>query len=181
MDMVVGGVLIVMLAIPMLIVGFAILAQSGRPVLIRQRRIGQGGSEYLMWKFRTLPADTPQMAKAELDPTVFRASALGRFLRRYSVDELPQLLNVLGGEMSLVGPRPALFTQTDLVSMRRPLGALAVKPGVTGLAQVGGRENLTLEQKVALDAHYVRTLSLGHDVSILFRTIAAILRARGSF
>jgi len=181
MDIVLGGLLLAVLAIPMLVVGLAILAESGRPVLLRQRRIGRGGVEYLMWKFRTLPQGTPQMAKAELDPTRYDASPLGRLLRRYSIDEVPQLLNVLAGEMSLVGPRPALYTQTDLVSMRGSLGALAVKPGVTGLAQIGGRENLTLAQKVALDAHYVRTLSLGHDVSILFRTIAAILRARGSF
>jgi O-antigen biosynthesis protein WbqP len=181
MDIVVGGLLLVMLAVPMLVVGLAILVESGRPVLIRQRRIGRGGDEYLMWKFRTLPRGTPQMAKGDLDPMVFRASPLRRLLRRYSIDELPQLLNVLSGEMSLVGPRPALYTQQDLVTMRWTVGAVAVKPGVTGLAQIGGRENLTLEQKVALDARYVRTLSVRQDVSILVRTIAAIVRARGSF
>lgn len=180
-DLLGGVVLAVVLAIPMLVVGLSILFDSGWPVLIRQRRIGRGGHEYLMWKFRTLPRDTPQMAKAELDPGVLRASTLGRFLRRYSIDELPQLLNVLTGDMSLVGPRPALYTQQDLVALRLPAGALAVKPGLTGLAQVSGRENLTIEQKVAFDSEYVRKMSAGQDIRILLRTISAILHARGSF
>jgi O-antigen biosynthesis protein WbqP len=181
MDLVGGSLLIFLLLIPMLLVGLLILVESGWPVLIRQRRIGQGGDEYLMWKFRTLPRDTPQMAKAELDHAVVRVTPLGRMLRRYSVDELPQLLNVLTGEMSLVGPRPALFTQQDLVALRAPAGVLAVKPGLTGLAQISGREDLTIDEKVALDAKYVRGMSAAQDLGILLRTIAAVIRARGSF
>jgi O-antigen biosynthesis protein WbqP len=166
-------------ALPMLLVMTAIVLDSGRPALIQQRRIGRGEREYLMWKFRTLPRDTPQAARAELGPGL-RPTRLGRFLRRYSIDELPQLINVLRGDMSLVGPRPALYTQHDLVALRRPLGAFAVKPGLTGLAQVSGREELTLEQKVAFDVEYMRHWSLRQDIVILIRTIAATLGARGS-
>src|SRR6185503_12877812 len=98
-----------------------------------------------------------------------------------SLDELPQLLNVLAGDMSLIGPRPALFTQDDLVSLRRAAGVLRIRPGLTGLAQIHGRENLTLEQKVALDAEYVRRLSPLLDLAIALQTASAVLGARGSY
>lgn len=162
-------------------IAIAIVAESGRPALIRQRRIGRGGHEYLMWKFRTLPRDTPQVAKSDLGAQGLRVTPLGRFLRRHSLDELPQLVNVLTGEMSLVGPRPALYNQDDLTAMRAAAGVLAAKPGLTGLAQVSGREDLPLPEKVALDADYVRTMSLGLDISIALRTVLAVLRPRGSF
>lgn len=179
-DAIGGGVLLAVAAVPMIVISAAILLDSGRPVLLRQRRIGRDGREFGMWKFRTLPKDSPQLAKSELDTLTMRVTALGRFMRRYSIDELPQLLNVLTGEMSLVGPRPALFTQRDLVSMRTLAGAMEVKPGLTGLAQVSGREDLTLEQKVALDAEYARHVSPSRDLAILIRTIPAVTRARGS-
>ena len=173
---------VIVAAFPMLVIAGAILADSGRPVLIKQRRIGIGGGEFGMWKFRTLPVGTPQMAKSDLlrgmQPATTR---LSRFLRRYSLDELPQLFNVLAGTMSLIGPRPALFTQDDLVALRLAAGVLRVRPGLTGLAQVSGRENLTLEEKVALDADYVRRLTPGLDLWIVLRTGGAVLRARGSY
>jgi O-antigen biosynthesis protein WbqP len=181
-DIVGGLAALVIAAIPMVLISAAIFADSGWPVLIKQRRIGIGGSEFGMWKFRTLPIGTPQMAKADLlrgpAPDMTR---LGRFLRRYSLDELPQLFNVLAGTMSLIGPRPALYTQLDLVALRLAAGALRVRPGLTGLAQVSGRENLTLADKTALDAEYVRRLSPGLDLEIALRTGGAVLRARGSY
>jgi len=134
-----------------------------------------------MWKFRTLPRDTPQVAKSILGNEGMRLTPLGRFLRRYSLDELPQLVNVLSGEMSLVGPRPALYTQDDLTHLRATAGVLVAKPGLTGLAQVSGREDLSLSDKVALDAAYVNSMSLRLDVTIAFRTVRAVLRPRGSF
>jgi O-antigen biosynthesis protein WbqP len=158
----------------------AIVVDSGWPPLVRQRRIGVHGQEFLMWKFRTLPKDTPQVAKSDLEDIGRRASRFGRFLRRTSVDELPQLLNVLAGQMSLVGPRPALFNQMDLTQMRLKNGVLRVLPGLTGLAQVSGRENLSLEEKVQLDEQYVRTMSPAVDLGIAFRTIGAVLNGRGN-
>jgi O-antigen biosynthesis protein WbqP len=180
-DIVGGLCALAVAAIPMIAIASAIMAESGRPVLLKQRRIGVHGDEFAMWKFRTLPANTPQMAKSELRASGLDPSPLGRFLRRYSLDELPQLLNIVAGDMSLIGPRPALFTQTDLTAMRRQAGVLRVRPGLTGLAQIHGRENLTLEEKVALDAEYVQRLSPLLDLSIVLRTASAVLGARGSY
>jgi O-antigen biosynthesis protein WbqP len=179
---IVGAVIgLVLLAVPMLVIAVAILVDSGRPILMRQRRIGVDGEEFLMWKFRTLPVGTPQLAKAELLKRGVITTRVGGPLRRYSLDEIPQLLNVLTGDMSLIGPRPALYTQDDLVAMRRAKGVLRVRPGLTGLAQVHGRENLPLEEKVALDAEYVRSMSPLLDLRIVLRTFGAVLRARGSY
>jgi O-antigen biosynthesis protein WbqP len=180
-DYVCGCVLLVAAAIPMTLIAGGILAESGRPVLIRQRRIGRRGVEYLMWKFRTLPKETPQMAKSDLVAAGLNPTMFGRRLRRHSLDELPQLINVLTGEMSLVGPRPALYTQDDLTALRAAQGVLEVKPGLTGLAQVSGREDLSLPAKVALDAQYVRSMSFWLDLTIALRTVRAVLRPRGSF
>ena len=134
-----------------------------------------------MWKFRTLPRGTPQLAKSDLGVHGMQPSALGRFLRRHSLDELPQLVNVLTRQMSLVGPRPALFNQDDLTTMRAASGVLAAKPGLTGLAQVSGREDLTLQEKVALDGEYVRRMNPWLDLVICFRTVRAVLRPRGNY
>jgi O-antigen biosynthesis protein WbqP len=180
-DVIAGALLFAAALLPMLAIGIAILIVDGWPVLIRQRRIGQRGREYRMWKFRTLPRDTPQLAKSRLGVHGVRPSSLGRLLRRYSLDELPQLVNVLTRQMSLVGPRPALFNQDDLTTMRAAAGVLIARPGLTGLAQISGREDLTLEQKVALDAEYVRRMSIGLDIVICFRTLEALLHPRGNF
>jgi len=179
-DLLVGGAGLVLSAIPIALISAAILFDSGRPIFLRQSRIGADGRGYPMWKFRTLPRDTPQMSKAELQRIDIKPTPLGRMLRRYSLDEVPQLLNVLAGDMTLVGPRPALYTQHDLVTMRREVGILHARPGMTGLAQISGREDLTLEQKVALDREYVLRMSPLLDASIVLRTARAVLQARGS-
>lgn len=179
-DLSAGAVLSLLLVVPAVLTAIAIVVDSGWPPLVRQRRIGVGGDEFLMWKFRTLPRDTPQVAKSNLDDIDRRASQLGKFLRRTSIDELPQLMNVLAGQMSLVGPRPALFNQTDLTAMRLRRQVLRVLPGLTGLAQVSGRENLSLEEKVELDEEYVRNMSAALDLAIAFRTIGAVLSGRGN-
>jgi O-antigen biosynthesis protein WbqP len=179
-DLLVGGAGLLLSVVPLALISGAILLDSGRPIFLRQSRIGANGRTYLMWKFRTLPQDTPQMSKADLHRIGVKPTPLGRILRRYSLDELPQLLNVLSGDMSLVGPRPALYTQHDLVAMRREVGILHARPGMTGLAQISGREDLTLDQKVALDREYVRGMSPLLDASIVLRTARAVLQARGS-
>jgi O-antigen biosynthesis protein WbqP len=180
-DRFVSVVLVIVLLLPMLAIGAATLLDSGWPVIIRQRRIGQFGNEYRMLKFRTLSVGTAQVAKSHLGAANMRTTSLGRFLRRYSLDELPQLLNVCAGEMSLIGPRPALYNQYDLTDMRNAAGVLAAKPGLTGLAQVSGREDLPLHDKVALDAKYVRSMSPWLDLRIALLTVRAVLRPRGSF
>jgi O-antigen biosynthesis protein WbqP len=180
-DLIFGAILLLCAALPMALIAVAIWFDSGRPALLRQRRVGCFEREFLMWKFRTLPVGTPQVAKAELPAGARNSTRLGRFLRRYSLDELPQLLNVLTGDMSLVGPRPALYTQHELTAMRKQLGVLRVRPGLTGIAQVSGREDLDIVSKVQLDADYVRRMSPRLDLEIVLRTGLAVLRARGSF
>ena len=176
-----GAIVLTPLAIiPALVVAMAILVESGGPVLIQQRRIGREGREFRMWKFRTLPIDTPQVAKSDLDTFASRVRPLGRLLRRTSLDELPQLLNVIAGEMSLIGPRPALFNQYELTTLRAERGVLCVAPGMTGLAQVSGREDLSVPDKVELDAEYVRRMSPWLDLRLAYRTFGAVLGARGS-
>jgi O-antigen biosynthesis protein WbqP len=181
LDLFFGGVFLLVAGVPLALIAAAIWLDSGAPVFIRQRRIGLCGTEYFMFKFRTLPRDTPQAAKSELAIEARNARPLGRFLRRYSLDELPQLANVMRGDMSLVGPRPALYTQLDLTELRREAGVLRVRPGLTGIAQVSGREALDLSEKVRLDAQYTRNVSLLLDLAILIRTATAVVRARGSF
>jgi O-antigen biosynthesis protein WbqP len=180
-DVIVGAAGLAVAALPMVVIALLIRIDSPGPALIRQRRVGQGGREYRMFKFRTLPSGTPQMSKELMRQQQIQPTRVGSRLRRYSLDELPQLLNVVVGDMSLVGPRPALYTQSDLTEMRARSGVLRVKPGITGLAQVSGREDLGLAEKVRLDAQYVRTLSLRLDLQIVGRTVAAVLRARGNY
>ena len=179
-DLTIAVVLLLVLLIPGLLIAAAILVESGWPPMLRQRRIGLDGAEFLMWKFRSLPKSTPHVAKGNLDGLGIRPTALGRVLRRTSIDEIPQLLNVLTGEMSLIGPRPALFNQEDLIDMRMRQGVLRVAPGLTGLAQVSGRENLSLEEKVGLDEQYVREMSPATDLRIALRTIGAVISGRGN-
>jgi O-antigen biosynthesis protein WbqP len=124
---------------------------------------------------------TPEVAKAELPSAGRRPTRLGFLLRRYSLDELPQLLNVITGDMSLVGPRPALYTQYELTEIRKRMGVLRVRPGLTGMAQVSGREDLPISEKVQLDADYVRRLNPLLDLQIVLRTVRAVLGSRGSY
>jgi O-antigen biosynthesis protein WbqP len=180
-DLILGLMALVVAAAPMAAIAILIRVDSPGPAMIHQRRIGQHGREYRMYKFRTLPANTPQMSKEMMRQERIRPTRLGSLLRRYSLDELPQLINVVLGNMSLVGPRPALYTQNDLIEMRARSGVLRVKPGITGLAQVSGREDLELTEKVRLDAEYVSQLSPWLDLTIARRTISAVLRARGSY
>jgi O-antigen biosynthesis protein WbqP len=178
---VVGTILILPVALILAaVVATTILLESGPPVLIQQRRIGREAKEFRMWKFRTLPLDTPQVAKSDLEGIAARATRLGRILRRTSLDELPQLLNVLAGDMSLIGPRPALFNQYELTAMRANRRVHCLLPGMTGLAQVRGRENLALPDKVELDAEYMRTISIWTDLRIAYETVGAVIARRGS-
>lgn len=148
---------------------------SPGPVLYRTQRVGTNNMLFTMFKFRTMRTDTPQVATHLLrDPHLY-LSPVGSFLRCASLDELPQLFNVLRGDMSLVGPRPALFNQHDLVALRTLHGVHLIRPGITGWAQINGRDELTVAQKVAFDADYVKLRSPVFDLYILFRTVIRIL------
>ena len=139
-----------------LLVVLAVRQTSVGPVLFRTQRVGKGNKLFTMYKFRTMRMNTPQVATHLLkEPDQF-LTPIGKFLRRTSLDELPQLINVLRGEMSLVGPRPSLFNQDDLIALRTAGGVHQLTPGVTGWAQVNGRDELPIPEKVKLDEWYMR-------------------------
>jgi colanic acid biosynthesis glycosyl transferase WcaI len=180
-DLAVSSVLLVLLSPVLLAVAIAVRLDSPGPALFRQRRSGRGSSEFVILKFRTMQVGTPDLASHLLGPGSSRVTRIGRFLRRSSLDELPQLFNVLSGAMSLVGPRPALHNQHDLIAMRQAAGVDALKPGVTGWAQVNGRDDIPLDRKVAFDSWYLDHVSFGTDLFILFRTAATLFSSRGVY
>jgi exopolysaccharide biosynthesis polyprenyl glycosylphosphotransferase len=191
MDIVVSALLLVLFSPLLLWVALWILIDDGRPVLFRQRRAGKDGEPFTMFKFRTMVTDAeqrlPELVDIEnLDQPAFkipddpRVTRSGRWLRRTSIDELPQLINVLRGEMSLVGPRPEEESVVALYDERQR-GRLAIKPGVTGPMQVYGRSDLTFEERLAMERDYLDNLSLLTDLQILMRTPRAMIRGEGAY
>lgn len=158
-----------------------ILLTSGWPPLVVQTRIGARERSITVAKLRTMRRGVPLVAKSQLHRKTGLYTPLGPFLRRYSLDELPQLWNVLRGDMSIVGPRPALPSQDDLLALRRSHGVTELKPGITGLAQVIGREDLTLSTKVRCEALYARRSSVCFDLVILAWTARAVVAGRGAY
>ena len=163
-----------------LALALAVKISSPGPVLFRQKRVGRGGRLFTIYKFRTMRTDTPRDTATHLwqDPARY-ITGVGAFLRRSSLDELPQFFNVLKGDMSIVGPRPALYNQDDLIAARREAGVDAVRPGITGWAQINGRDELPIPVKVRYDREYVENLSLKMDARCFFGTIISVLRAEG--
>jgi lipopolysaccharide/colanic/teichoic acid biosynthesis glycosyltransferase len=201
-DFVVAAILLLMLAPCLLIVALAVAVSSPGPILFRQSRVGRGRQEFVMLKFRTMALGSDDSSHRELVRSMFvigahtsagqkpgdrpwklvddeRVTAAGRVLRRLSLDELPQLLNVLAGQMSLVGPRPALAWEVELFGASH-LVRFDVKPGMTGLWQVSGRSTLTMPQALDLDIEYVERRSFWLDLGILVRTIPVVLSGRGA-
>ncbi|MBS3986284.1 MAG: sugar transferase [Selenomonadales bacterium] len=162
------------------LIAILIKVESRGPVLFLQRRIGKDNTEFQMLKFRTMYANTPPNVPTHLlaSPETY-ITKVGRVLRRTSLDELPQLINILRGDMSLVGPRPALWNQYDLTAKRQANGANALRPGITGWAQVSGRDSLSIDEKAQYDGHYAKHLSLAFDAKILFLTAWNVILARG--
>lgn len=176
-------VTVVMLApviLPLALVVAAIVRITSKgPSLHWSRRIGAYEKIFEMPKFRTMRVGTPQLATHLLPDAASVLTPVGGFLRRSSLDELPQLWCVLRGEMTLVGPRPALFNQDDLIALRRASGVAPLRPGLTGLAQVMGRDELSIPEKVAYDARYLDESSFWMDLSILLRTVANVVIGKG--
>jgi len=178
-DVVVSAIGLMAVSLPMLVVGIMVRMTSPGPVLYWSSRVGRNGKLFCMPKFRTMRIDTPEVATHLLDDPDRWLTPVGGTLRRLSLDELPQLWSVLTGAMSLVGPRPALFNQQDLIAARAAAGVDRLRPGITGWAQINGRDELALADKVALDAAYLERSSLGFDLLILFRTVIPVLTGRG--
>lgn len=178
-DLLLAMGLCIILALPALIVAIIVKLTSPGPVLYWSQRVGINNHMFAMPKFRTMRIDTPAVATHLLTDARAFLTPVGGFLRRTSLDEIPQLLSILSGSMSFVGPRPALFNQHDLVALRTAAGVHRLKPGLTGLAQVSGRDLLTIDEKVALDAQYLRTHSLAIDLHIMALTAAKVIRREG--
>ena len=158
----------------------AIKIDSPGPVLFKQKRVGKGKSHFYILKFRTMRIDTPRDMPTHLlaNPEQY-ITRVGKFLRKTSLDELPQLINILKGDMAIIGPRPALWNQFDLIAERDRYGANDIRPGLTGWAQINGRDELEIDVKAKLDGEYVERLSFGFDVKCFLGTIAAVLRSDG--
>jgi O-antigen biosynthesis protein WbqP len=164
----------VILSPVLLLIAIAIKLADPGPVIFRQQRIGAGGRTFAFYKFRSMPVDTGDIPSDRLGEV--RLSWIGRLIRRTNLDELPQLWNVLKGDMSLVGPRPPIPSQAELIALRRENGALALRPGLTGWAQVNSYDGMSVAAKAALDGDYARTLSPLKDVQIILRTFLYLLR-----
>ena len=171
---------IIVLSPVLLVLAVIIKLDSKGPVLFKQKRVGKGKTHFEILKFRTMYADVPKDVPTHLlaDPES-KITKIGRFLRKSSLDELPQIFNIFKGEMSIIGPRPALWNQFDLIEERDKYGANDVRPGLTGLAQVMGRDELPIDIKAKYDGDYVKNITFAKDVKIFFSTIFSVASADG--
>ena len=178
-DLLLGVAILVILVAPMLLIFIAVRLSSKGPALYWSDRVGKNNAIFKMPKFRSMFIDTPDEATHLLNNPDSYLSPIGGFLRRTSLDELPQLFSVLKGDMSLVGPRPALFNQNDLITLRTEKGVNRLLPGITGWAQVNGRDELSIVDKVALDIEYINRQSFWFDMKILWMTFLKVLKGIG--
>lgn len=165
-------------ALPMVVVAVAVRATSPGPAIYWSDRVGRDNKLFRMPKFRSMRIDTPAVATHLLTDTTAWLTPIGGFLRKSSLDELPQLWSILVGDMSIVGPRPALFNQDDLIALRTQYGVHRLRPGLTGWAQVNGRDELPIPDKVALDAVYLRDRSFLLDLKTIWMTVGKVVGAR---
>ena len=179
MDILFGLILLIILSPLLLIIILVIKVDSKGPAVFVQRRIGRNNREFILYKFRTMRTETPNVATHLLKEPQNYITTFGNFLRKSSLDELPQLINIIKGDMTYIGPRPALYSQYDLIDLRTRCGVHLLKPGVTGWAQVNGRDSLELSEKVSFDFYYLEHHDLAFDIRILFLTILKVLRAEG--
>ena len=178
-DIFMSLIALVAFAAPLLIVALMVKLTSKGPALYWSDRIGKNNTIFKMPKFRTMRIDTPAVATHLLgDPDAF-LTPVGRFLRKSSLDELPQLFSILKGDMSFVGPRPALFNQDDLVALRTEEGVHVLTPGLTGWAQINGRDELPIAVKVEFDLYYLQNRSFLLDMQIIFKTFYNVLKSAG--
>ena len=164
----------------LLIIAIIIKIDSRGPILFKQDRVGKNKRIFKVYKFRTMYIDTPNNIPTHmLDKPDAYITKIGKFLRKTSIDELPQLFNILKGDMAFVGPRPALYNQDDLIALRDKYHANDIKPGITGLAQVKGRDELPIEVKAEYDGEYIKKLSIWYDIKICFMTVFAVFTHKG--
>ena len=180
LDILLSGCGIVVLAPVYLILAIAIKIDDPGPVFFRQKRVGIHKTHFNIMKFRTMKMETPKDVPTHLlDNPEQYITRVGKILRKFSLDELPQIFQIFTGEMSVIGPRPALWNQFDLIAERDKYGANDVRPGLTGWAQINGRDELPIDVKARLDGEYVQKLSFGFDVKCFFGTIVSVLKRDG--
>lgn len=180
-DVAVSTVAVVILGIPMIIIAICVKHDDPQSkIWFRQQRVGKNNMPFTIYKFRSMTADAPhQMATEEFDNSQKYITTVGKVLRKSSLDELPQIFNVLKGEMSLIGPRPLIPKEKEVLELRDKLGATTVLPGITGLAQVHGRDELDDEKKAEYDSKYAHQVSLKLDLWIFFKTILDVVQSKG--
>ena len=178
-DLIFAGTLSIVLLFPLLLIAIAVRVTSKGPILYWSDRVGQRNVIFPMPKFRTMKLNTPAVATHLMNDPETHLSPIGGFLRRTSLDEFPQLFTILKGDMSFVGPRPALFNQDDLVALRTEKGVNQLIPGLTGWAQVNGRDELPITGKVMLDVEYMKRRSVWFDLKILWMTFMKVVKRTG--
>lgn len=178
-DILISLIMLIVLSPLLLIITLIIKIDSKGPVLFTQMRIGKNNKAFVLYKFRTMKTETPNVATHLLRDPEYYITPFGRFLRKSSLDELPQFINILNGDMTFIGPRPALYNQFDLIDLRTRCGVHTLRPGVTGWAQVNGRDTLEIREKVDFDFYYLEHHNLALDIKILFFTVLKVLRAEG--
>ena len=178
-DFIISLIGVIVLSPIILIVALAVEFTSPGPMLFKQRRIGKNNVEFEIYKFRTMRIDTPNVPTHLLENPEQWITPVGKFLRKTSLDELPQLFNILKGEMSIVGPRPALYNQIDLKEMRTEAGVHKLVPGLTGWAQINGRDEIPLSLKVKLDKECLEKKNFFFDIKIIFMTVLSVLKSEG--
>ena len=179
-DIILSLVAIIVFSWLLIIIAIAIVVEDKGNILFKQKRIGKNKKEFYIYKFRTMKVSTPKDVPTHLlDNPESYITKIGGFLRRTSLDELPQLFNILKGDMSIVGPRPALWNQFDLIDLRDKNGSNSVRPGLTGWAQVNGRDELPIDVKAGFDGEYIKKMSIVFDIKIILMTVVSVFSSKG--
>ena len=179
-DIILSLVAIIVFSWLLIIIAIAIVVEDKGNILFKQKRIGKNKKEFYIYKFRTVKVSTPKDVPTHLlDNPESYITKIGGFLRKTSLDELPQLFNILKGDMSIVGPRPALWNQFDLIDLRDKNGSNSVRPGLTGWAQVNGRDELPIDVKAGFDGEYIKKMSIVFDIKIILMTVVSVFTSKG--
>lgn len=179
LNKIIAAILLVVLSPIVLLISVCIFIEDGFPIFFKQKRVGVNNSLFWIYKFRSMKKYTPNVATHLLENPKIYLLAIGELIRKLSLDELPNLINVIKGEMVFVGPRPALYNQDDLIKLRLTTGVDKLKPGITGWAQINGRDDISIEKKVQLEEEYLKKRSILFDIKIITKTFTNVIFSKG--
>ncbi len=179
LDIILSFIAIIILLIPMLVIALIILITDPGPVFFKQKRYGKDKKYFKILKFRSMKVDTPDVPTDKLKNPEQYVTSIGKFLRKTSLDELPQIFNIFIGQMSFIGPRPALWNQKELIKLRDKVHANDVRPGLSGWAQINGRDDISEKKKAQLDGEYIKNLSFAFDIKCFFGTFMKVAKSEG--